>query len=197
MLKTSKILKFGLVAALIATLAMIVPLATHAQDVQAKDVIKNHVEKIGGKEALEKVTSIVSTGKMEIPQAGLEGDITMYQTTGKYLMVISIEGLGEIKQGTDGKTYWEISPQGDRVLKGKEMEEAKNNATPFPALMWISDFDGEIKLVETVEEDGKTLHKVEFAPAEGFPTTRFFDKDTGLVVRTETTRETSNSARFP
>ena len=88
----------------------------------AEEVLERNIAAIGGREALERVTSYQLKAALEMPGRGVRGTI---EITGKapdrMLSVRRIERVGVIRQGYDGKTGWSEDPyQGMRQLEGEE-----------------------------------------------------------------------------
>jgi hypothetical protein len=93
-------------------------------------------------------------------------------------------GIGKIEEGFDGETAWENSAlQGPRILEGEEKITAKRAATLALITTW-RDVYKEARTTGSEDVDGKPAWKVEMTPKEGRPETFFFDKDSGLLVRT-------------
>jgi len=183
---------------LLASLAALVAIVGAGSSARAQapalpsvdQILDKYVTAVGGRAALEKVTSRVSKGTMEIPDAGMSGTITISEKTpDKSLAVIEIGGMGVIRDGTDGVNSWEESPQtGLRDKTGVELADARRSAT----------FNVELKLktiYKTLAVTGRErvgqrdAYVVLATPAEGSPSRMFFDVETGLMVRQSMTRE--------
>ena len=163
-----------------------------AQDMTAKEVIKKHIKALGGRAKLEGVKSASYTGTMVIPSpmGEMEADVEILQKNKKFLMVMNLstpQGDMEIKSGSDGDTVWSIQPgMGPKVLDGDEKSSSvEMYGQAFPALGWEK-FDGEIKNKGVKKIDDKECYELEFKPKKGPTITRFFDKESGHVVKTAT-----------
>jgi hypothetical protein len=164
------------------------PAATPTVD----QVIEKHVTAIGGRATLEKLTSRVSTGTIEIPDAGLSGTIQISEKApDKSLTIAELPGVGLIRDGVSPAGAWEETPQtGLREKTGAELADAKRGAT----------FNAELKLktlYKTVELVGKErvgtfdTYVLNVIPAEGAGSKMYFDAATGLLMRQTTTRDTA------
>lgn len=187
------LLRYGVLACFIvcasfATVSLSVVNGQDQADVQI--VFRRHIQSLGGADALRAVKNITSSGKLEMPTLGAEGSIELIQADGRFRLTIKLSGLGEIHQGCDGKTAWEITPQGARIIEGKErVNTLLNNAKVFPALFWVSGkYDGKIESLGTDKLDGREAVVVKFAPTGGFVETRFFALSTGELLKTEMTQ---------
>jgi len=153
-------------------------------------VLDKYIEALGGKEALEKITSRQAKGSFDLPAMGANGTLTMVaKAPNKSAMTIDIPGFGVIQMAFDGTVGWENNPMvGMRDLVGKELAARKRDST----------FNGELKykeLYQKIEVKGKEkvaekdAYVVEATPAEGSAEKMYFDAQSGLLVRHDAERE--------
>ena len=152
-------------------------------------VLEKYITAVGGREAMEKVTSRVSTGTFEIPDMGASGTITISEKApNKSLAVIDIAPIGVIRQGSDGVVAWEDQAGTVRDKSGAELADALRGST----------FNSELKLktlyktvVVSGKEaiDGKDAYVVVCTPAEGAANKLYFDAASGLMVKQSSTRD--------
>jgi len=159
---------------------------------KAETILDKSVEATGGKAAFEKTHNMVITGSMELAAAGIKGSMVITKAEpDKSLVEIDLAGIGSVKQGYDGKVAWEINPmQGARIKDGDEKISSKREAH-FHEENWRDDY----KKVETVGAetvDGKDSYKLVLTPNEGSPVTQYYDKKTGLLVKSKMTVNTPN-----
>ncbi|MEM7453135.1 MAG: hypothetical protein AAF456_02160 [Planctomycetota bacterium] len=164
-----------------------------AQDLpSANDIIEMNIESMGGRAALEAVSSMASTASMTIPGPGGDMQVTVEvkQSGEKFLMQMELPGMGSMRQGSNGEVYWMENPMmGAQILEGNEMEAAKQRfSTMFPQLGW-SEYDGEISVTGKESVDGTDCYVVVFTPAEGPATTRYFNAENGQTVKEAVTQE--------
>jgi zinc protease len=158
---------------------------------KAETILDKSIEATGGKAAFGKLHNSVITGSMELAAMGIKGTIVSTKAEpDKSSAEIEIGGVGSIKEGYDGKVAWEINPmQGARIKDGDEKAVAKREAH-FHEENWRDDY----KKVETVGAetvDGKDCYKLVLTPNEGSPVTEYFDKKTGLLVKSAMTLTTA------
>ncbi|HLK18551.1 MAG TPA: DUF620 domain-containing protein [Bryobacteraceae bacterium] len=163
-----------------------------AQDLPKADTILDRfVEVVGGKSTFEKHHNEVMHGTMDFVGRGVKGTLTVYQQEPDQIRAtIELEGIGKIDSGTSGDIAWENSAmQGPRIKKGVEKSDAFRDATFNAVLKWRDLYS---KAETTGEENvnGHECYKVVLTPREGNPTTHFYDKKSGLMVKTATTRTT-------
>lgn len=158
---------------------------------KADTILDRFVEVTGGKAVFEKHHNEVMHGTLDFTGKGVKGTLTVYQAEpAKIRAVIEIAGIGKIDSGSNGEVAWESSAlQGPRIKSGAEKADTFRDATFNAALNWRSLFGkAETTGVETVE--GHDCYKVVLTPKEGNPTTEFYDKKSGLLIKTATTRAT-------
>jgi len=182
----------------LAALAAIVAAgsAAHAQAPalpSIDQILDKYVAAVGGRAAIEKVTSRVSKGTMEIPDAGMSGTITISEKApDKSLAVIEIGGMGVIRDGTDGVNSWEESPQtGLRDKTGVELADARRSAT-FNVELKLKTIYKTLAVTGREKVGSRDAYVVLATPAEGSPSRMFFDVESGLMVRQSMTRESPN-----
>ncbi len=173
----------------VASFSLTFSQVTAAQEVPKADaILDKFVEATGGKAAYEKVKTRISSGTMEIVGAGVKGKITITQSApDKGVMKVEMPQLGLTQQGASSSMAWEVNPiTGARVLEGDEKANAIRSSSLESDYNWQKFFTKvESKGQEDVE--GKPAYKVVLTPKEGNPTTNFYDKVSGLLVRSDTT----------
>jgi hypothetical protein len=149
------------------------------------DILGKYVTAVGGKEAIEKITSRSMRFSFSIDAFGV-ADAPMeifYKAPNKRSMKIDVPGFGVVLSVFNGATAWSSDPMsGLRELSGAELAQLKRE----------SDFHQELNLKKyytKLEVKGKEkvgsyeTYLVEATPAEGSPTKYYFDVATGLLVR--------------
>src|SRR4029079_8762675 len=100
----------------------------------------------------------------------------------KSLTEVEIPGIGKIREGSDGKVAWSLSAmQGPRVKEGDEKAAAIQAARFNAELHWRDYYNAETTGIEQV--DGKDCYKVRLTPKEGMPMSRYYEKDSNLLVK--------------
>lgn len=155
-------------------------------------VIEKYIAAVGGRDAMEKVTSRVSTGTFEIPDMGLSGPITISEKApNKSLAVIEIGGMGTIRDGSDGSVAWEEAPgAGVRDKTGPELADALRGSV-FNAELKLKTLYKTVVVSGKEAVDGKDAYVLVATPAEGAANKLYFDVASGLMVKQASTRETT------
>lgn len=147
----------------------------------AQQLLDRYVEALGGQEALDKNKSGIAKMNMEIRPVGVNGTLTIYSQHPRVLVTGNIDGVGEISEGTDGEVFWErTAVTGPRLLEGKEKRLKQLGYAEF------NDYHKFVEKMETVgveEVEGKPAYKVVMTMKELDPITIWYDKASGLVVK--------------
>ena len=156
---------------------------------KAEDVIAKYIKAVGkytkdGKPA--KLTSRVTKGMLVLPDFMIEAPMESYLVPPNTYTNIQIEGFGDVERGVKDGVAWEINPMtGPRILEGAEKAGAIRDATRFIQFEnWKKSFTkAETKGEGTVGD--AACHKVVMTPKEGPEVTCYFDKKSGLLLKTE------------
>ncbi len=155
------------------------------------EILDKQVKALGGKEAIEKISSRVAKGSMELEGMNLSGPLELYaKAPNKSALVIDLQGIGKITNVFDGEKGYSLDPtNGLRELSGAEFATAKRNADFYESLNIKKHFAKmEVKGKEKV--GASDAYVVVATPAVGDPEKLYFAADTGLLVRIDTDNET-------
>jgi hypothetical protein len=159
---------------------------------KGETLLDKYIEVTGGKAAHAKIHSDMTTGTMEFKAMGLKGKITTYgaEPDKKYSEVL-LDGVGKMQEGVNGDVAWSLSAmQGPRVKEGDEKTETILQSKFNADLNWRDLFNtAETVGVETV--DGKECYKVVLTPKTGSQSTRWFDKESNLLVKLSMTSKSA------
>jgi hypothetical protein len=149
---------------------------------------------LGGRAAMEKVTSRTGKGTVEIPDAGMSGSIMVYEKAPNMnAVVVDIAGM-QIRQAFDGAVAWEDNPQtGMREKTGVELAQAKREATFNPELK-MKQLYPKMTVRGREKVGAADAWVVDAVPAEGTPVVFFFDAESGLPLRMDSTQDTPQGA---
>jgi hypothetical protein len=151
-------------------------------------VLDHWIAATGGRAAWEARHNLVEHATLDFAKQGLKGSLTIYEgAPDKYLGITELPGVGKIAAGSNGEVAWENSAlQGPRIKQGAEKADAFREGAFNPALNWQNLYvKGETAAVETV--DGHECYKIVLTPQEGKPLVEFYDKSSGLLVKSMTT----------
>jgi zinc protease len=176
--------------------------ALHVKSSAAKPsvdaVLEKYVNAIGGRAAIEKVSSRVSKGTFVLSSlAGVIGTVEVYEKAPNMsVSVLVIPGIGTQAEGFNGTTAWVLEPDSGVVhdKSGLELATAKREA----------EFYEEIKLKELyprmtlkgMEKVGaRAAYVIEAVPLTGSPERLYFDTQTGLLIRKDSEEEGDEGKR--
>src|SRR5262245_21317324 len=70
-------------------------------------ILDKYMQASGGRQAVEKITSRMTKGTVEFSTMGLKGEMENYaKAPNKTLTIINLSGVGEFREGDDGKIAW-------------------------------------------------------------------------------------------
>ena len=148
----------------------------------AQSIIDRHIEAVGGREAIKSHNSVNVRGSVTIPANGMSGTIEVFAARpNKTLAKTSLAGIGEIKEGFDGKVAWSVSPMtGPMLATGDELKQKALDADFDGALGIATKYDA-IKTIEKTTFQGRPVYKIALTRKDGSgDDIEFYDVDTGL-----------------
>ncbi len=99
--------------------------------ITAEQVIEKSIAATGGREAMHKLTSSYAKGIMDFPAAEAHGIIERYsKAPNKQLTVTYLEGVGESRQGFDGRVAWSQDATGQVTELTGAASRTSNVARP-------------------------------------------------------------------
>jgi hypothetical protein len=174
-----------------AALAITASLTIAADTPSGESLLQRYIDVTGGAQAWSKAKDIARIGVVEMPAQNITGTVSIFEAGQKNYTVMEFPGIGKVEQGFDGEIAWENSAlTGPRILEGPEKIEAKQAAALSRITAWREVYK-EAHTVGSEDLDGKPAWRVEMTPKEGKPETFFFDRDSGLLVRTSAVHSTA------
>lgn len=161
-------------------------------DEQALVVLERHLDSIGGLAVLQRHKSSIRRGVFDSNAGGMTGKITAWQKQNRFLVKLELEDFGAILRGCNGDIVWTIHPNdGPMIVTGKaEFDLRQANAFVDSAAGWSEDrFEGRIFFDGPTELDGQQVDKVVFQPKHGSEATRYFDSQSGRLLKTSTSMD--------
>ena len=173
-------------------LSLSLPLALFAADEalpKPEAVFNRFIEASGGRTAVEKRHNEVQKGSVEFSAQGIKGTIAVYEAApDKNRAIIEITGVGKIESGANGEVAWENSIlQGPRIKQGQERIEALRDSVFNAVLFWQKLYE-KVETVGSETVEGHDCFKLLLTPKDGHSTSEYYDKKTGLLVKTQATR---------
>jgi len=158
-------------------------------------VLAKYVDATGGVAAYDAIRNRVVTARMEILGAGVVLGLTVYNAQPANLYtVVESEATGRIESGVADGIAWENSAMRGAIVKdGIEFDDARRDAI-FDRIAHWKEHLKSAECVGTTDVNGRAAYRVVATPKSGSPQTLYFDTESGLLVRTETTVTTAGGA---
>jgi hypothetical protein len=164
--------------------AGLVPTVASSQALpDGKELLAKHVAAIGGRDAMDKHTSLHMSGTFSMAAMGIEGPVHMYRAKpALFLQQITLGSFGEMTSGYDGTTAWSVNPMaGASVLSGEPAAQMKQQADFFSDYPELTKYTT-IETVAAEDFEGRKCFKVKLVRADGTgEAMQFFDVETGLA----------------
>jgi carboxyl-terminal processing protease len=147
------------------------------------EIVRRYVEAIGGRAALEKLTTRVSRGTVELQTMGLTGTAEIYeQAPDKSTLILNVDGLGTIQQTFDGTIAWLQDPL-DGYIKFAPTAAARiRDQSVFQRELRFKELNPSLVLLgkdKVGEREAFVLHSFSPRIFEKW----YFDALTGLLLR--------------
>lgn len=152
------------------------------------EILRRHLEALGGSEAVRSVRSVVSTAEIEIIGTGMKGIMKSYSLRPCLSLSEISLGFFTIRQGFDGERSWMVGPNGKLQFS---LDEGSRELQVTTCLLESYDYafrgDGfslEARGRDTVE--GRACHVLELLPEGGAPCRIYLDSSDFLIKRIDT-----------
>jgi outer membrane lipoprotein-sorting protein len=159
----------------------------------ADEVVEKALTAMGGRAALGKLTSRVSTGSITVstPGGDVTGTIENYlKAPNKSRSLIKIDlasfGLGQVTQDQrfDGTTGYAIdSLNGNRDITGDQLEVMRGTIFPTP-LLGYKDAGARVELLGTEKAGDRDAYVLRFTPKTGPASRIFVDAANAMLLKT-------------
>lgn len=153
----------------------------------AEKVIEDYLNAIGGMKKLDGVKSVktVMTGDTQMGQMMMT---TVQQMPDKFALMVGANGMTIQQIVVNGDKGKMGGMGGNKELTAEEIEEYKNQATPFNERLYMTDaYDLELKGIESI--NGTKAYKILVTEKGGDKATEYYDTTTGLKIRTIQTND--------
>lgn len=153
-------------------------------------ILEKYVQAVGGKEALDKITSRTGKGSYHLGgDLNLSGEFESYsKSPNKNLIKVTLPGLGLFQEAYDGSVGWTNDPiSGLRDRKGLEFEGARLDAE-FNRELSLKRLYPKLELKGTQKVGDRDAYLIVGTPAAGSSENFYFDTQSGLLVRLDRKR---------
>ena len=149
-------------------------------------VLDKYVQALGGKASIEKMTTLVIKGKVDVPSTGETGSMETYRKApNKEMQMINIPSNGPSERGFDGTVGWNWDP---------DSGSSDMSAADLAAMKLESDFYRDIRLKELYPKislkgkervGAREAYVVEAPHEDGSSEKMYFDTESGLLIQSE------------
>lgn len=151
----------------------------------ADELLARHVQALGGKAALEKITSRSLKGTLELPALGANSPwASLAKAPDKTWQQFDVPTIGTITEGFDGRVAWSQSTLGALDKSGAELAEVKRRAVFHRELKFKEVFP-KLRVLRKDKLGARDTLVLEATPADGPPERFHFDAQSGLLLRHE------------
>lgn len=153
-------------------------------------ILDKFIQALGGKAAIEKLTSRVSKGTMEVVTFGVTGSTEIYaKAPNKYLLISEFPDYGLVKRAFDGTIAWSQDPQsGLTDITGPPLAAVKRSAD-FYRNIKIKELYPQATIKGKEKVGDREAYVIEVVPDEGGLDKMYFDATTGLLISAQAERE--------
>jgi tetratricopeptide (TPR) repeat protein len=149
----------------------------------ADELIAKYIEAVGGAAAYKAKTSSVIKGTIDVVGVSRGDRIVMYaQAPNKMLDVIETQSRGTTKRGYNGRTGWERTATGLRILKNQELETTQEDAD-FYRFLNLRSLYKKITMVGMSKIGYRDVYVLEGQFTDRTSARLYFDAQSFLVVR--------------
>lgn len=164
------------------------------------EVVRRHVEAVGGQAALDQVRSFRVRGSYEyrgLPEAGTID--LVFERPRRLVFRVSLPGYGDIEQGLADERGWSVQPgQAPTLVDGEKLGSLHKWAARGFSLLPGSPEIRAGQDVELVDFDDRPAYKVVLRhEGSGEQWHDYYDRETGLLIgRDETVRTTAGETEM-
>ena len=179
----------------VVTALLVLP-AVYAHAQTADEIIERSLTAIGGRAALSKVTSRVSTGTITVatPGGDVTGTVELYnKAPNKSRSLVKIDlsnfGLGQVTQDQrfNGTTGYAIDTMnGNRDITGDQLEVMRSTTFPTPLLQY-KEAGARVELLGKEKVGDRDAYVLQFTPRAGPASRMFFDAETYVLMKSVVT----------
>ncbi|MEO7311244.1 MAG: insulinase family protein [Chitinophagaceae bacterium] len=163
------------------------PIAVNVS-VSPKQVIANYLEAIGGETELKKITSIATTGEMDMRGQAL-ATTSKKMAPNMEITEVNMATMTVMKQVFDGTTGYQSQMGNKKDFEAVTIAEKKEAHVIFPQLYYGEGYQLELQGTENVA--GAPAYKLKITSPSGKITNEFYDSKTWLLVKTESMVKTN------
>lgn len=153
-------------------------------------VLNNYFKAIGGKEAMQGVTSVAFSAEGEIPGAPAPVNLSIKShSSGKLATEMKMMGMSIMKQVVSGDTGYMLMQGQRQELEGETLSEMAISAHPFPELALLNNPEAILKGIEVI-------NNTEAYVIKRGASSIYFSVDSGLKIAAVTEAPEGTSSMY-
>ncbi|MDD3643655.1 MAG: aspartyl protease family protein, partial [Candidatus Krumholzibacteria bacterium] len=175
-------------AALSALLAASAAFAVRAQTGPAPaEMLDRHARALGGREAISRVRSVVSSGELVLLPGGMRGEVRSWSARPCRSRTEARLGIFTVRQGFDGERSWMVGPNGMlQIMRDEDSRRSQVTACLLESFAYLEP-GGPFEVEDLGEaiDDSARCAVIGLSPDGGYPCRIFLDRLTWLVRKIE------------
>ena len=154
-------------------------------------ILDRYVQAVGGKDAIQKVTSRDMKGTLENSDDGTTSTAEIFaKAPNKYLAVVNLGDGGEMLEGWNGEKGWGKDPDSGLHDTEKAEQIAAKRDYDFYREIRLKELFPKMALSGKTKVDDRDAYIVEATSPDGATEKLYFDAESGLLVRRDFERVT-------
>jgi outer membrane lipoprotein-sorting protein len=173
-------------------------MSVRAETPVAETVLDKYVQALGGRAAVEKLTSRVIKGTMDNSDDGTTSPIEVYaKAPALYASIRTVPDYGVVATIWNGSTGWTKNPESGIQAMGRTDAAYASRAYDFYRDLKLKQLYPTMNVSGPVEIAGSAAHIIEATSADGKSEKLYFDAKNGLLVRWDYERITFEDGIIP
>lgn len=152
------------------------------EDLTVEKVLRDYVEAMGGKKAINSVKNMKVTREAEL-QGQVLTITEMFAAPNKSRSTVSMMGMNLVEMVFDGKKMKRTMQGQSQPASDEEIEQTKITSQLVPELTYLSNDKVNAELVKAANINGKPAYEVKVTYPDGNSISHFYDAESGLKVR--------------
>jgi outer membrane lipoprotein-sorting protein len=180
----------------VATLILVLPAlnalgAPEAAAPSVDQILDHYVKAVGGKDAIEKVTSRAMKGTLENSDDGSTSPAQVFaKAPNKYLAIVELGEAGQMQECFNGDVGWGKDPDSGLHDMSKADAASARRDYDFYRETRLKDLFPKMAYAGKSKVDDRDAYIVEASTADGATEKLYFDVESGLLVRRDFERVT-------
>ncbi len=173
------------------------PGSLHPDSIPTVDeVLDKYAQALGGKAAIEKMSTLVIKGTVDVPSTGETGTMELYKKApNKEIQMISTPSNGPTQRGFDGTAGWNWDPDSGPSDMGPADLIAMKLESDFYRDIRLKELYPKISVKGKEKVGNREAYVMEAPRQDGSVEKMYFDTQSGLLVQSETPMEVPDEGK--